>query len=385
MSKLPPADRRAAPPLALRDFTSAFEAWLADPPASLRAACEPNPVFGERVERMSALMRDLFDAGFARCGWPEAVGGLGGSILHRAAMWEALARAGVPSMNVFEHLEVLAPTLVAMGPPDFVSQALPAFLSGRERWSQGFSEPTAGSDLAALRTRALPADGGYRITGRKIWTSWSRYATWCLVLARTGTPESRHRGITAFIVDLRDPGVDVRAIVQANGTDELAEVGFENVFIPPDRIVGKLDGGWAVAMHILSSERGTYAWFRHGFLLHQLLEHLDCGGDDSDTALGNAWLDLVAAGAAGHDGLLSHSAGVPLGPHAAFTKLLLGAAEQSVQDWVLAADADLAVGAQDARTAIARQEYLFSRVVTVYGGSQQMQLETIAKQILRLP
>jgi alkylation response protein AidB-like acyl-CoA dehydrogenase len=157
------------------------------------------------------------------------------------------------------------------------------------------------------------------------------------------------------------------------------------VFVPADRIVGKLDGGWAVAMHILSSERGTYAWFRHSFLFHQLLEHLDCGNESSDTALGNAWLDLVAASAAGHDGLLSHSAGVPLGPRAAFTKLLLGGAEQSVQDFVLAGDADLAVGAPDARTAIARQEYLFSRIVTVYGGSQQMQLETIAKQILRLP
>jgi alkylation response protein AidB-like acyl-CoA dehydrogenase len=300
-------------------------------------------------------------------------------------MWEALARCGVPGMGIFEHLEVLAPTLVAMGPPEFTRLAMPAYLSGRERWSQGFSEPGAGSDLASLRTRAVAAEGGYRITGRKIWTSWAPYATWCLVLARTGTPESRHRGITAFIVDLRAPGIVVRAIEQANGTDELAEVSFDQVFVPADRIVGSLDGGWAVAMHVLSSERGTYAWFRHGFLFQQLLEHLDRGEAGTDQALGSALLDLVAVGAAGHEGLRSHAEGIPLGPRAAFIKLLLGVAEQSVQDWILSADADLAVGVQDDRTAVRRQEYLFSRIVTVYGGSQQMQLETIAKQVLQLP
>ena len=114
-----------------------------------------------------------------------------------------------------------------MGPTAFVADALPAFLAGRELWAQGFSEPDAGSDLASLRTRAVPDGDGFVITGRKIWTSWARYATWCLVLARTGPTESRHRGLTAFIVDLRSPGVEVSAIEQANGTDELAEVAFD--------------------------------------------------------------------------------------------------------------------------------------------------------------
>lgn len=378
-------ERVPDPLLELRTYAGEFDAWLADLPASVRAAREPNPSFAERVQLMSGLMQELHEAGWARYGWPEGVGGLGGTILHRAAMWEALARHGVPGMGLFEHLEVLAPTLVAMGPPEFTARALPAFLSGRERWAQGFSEPGAGSDLASLRTRAVATGGGYVITGRKIWTSWARYATWCLVLARTGTPESRHRGLTAFVVDLREPGVVVREIDQANGTDELAEVSFDEVFVPADRIVGKPEEGWAVAMHILSSERGTYAWFRHCFLYQQLLEHLDFGADDSDHGLGSALLDLVAVTATSHAGLLSHGAGIPLGSRAAVTKLLLGAAEQSVQDWVLAGDADLAVGVQDAQTAVRRQEYLFSRIVTVYGGSQQMQLETIAKQILRLP
>ena len=189
----------------------------------------PRPAAGlrPRVEAMAGLMAALFDAGWGRYGWPAEVGGLGGTMAHRAAMWEALARHGVPGMALFEHLEILAPTLVALGPRPFVAQALPAFLAGRELWAQGFSEPDAGSDLASLRTSARRDGDGFVIDGRKIWTSWARYATWCLVLARTGTREERHRGLTAFIVDLRAPGVEVSPIEQANGTDELAEVVFD--------------------------------------------------------------------------------------------------------------------------------------------------------------
>ncbi len=384
MLSIPPTglDGRVAGPLAYRE---AFDAWLDANPVVVGRVTEPVHPFEQRVEAMSELMGTLYTEGWSRCGWPEAVGGLGGSILHRAAMWDALAAHGVRGMALFEHLEVLAPTLVAMGPQPLGANVLPEFLRGRQRWCQGFSEPGAGSDLASLRTRARPAEGGYVITGRKIWTSWARYATWCLVLARTGTPESRHRGLTAFVVDLRSPGVDVNAIVQANGTDELAEVAFDDTFVPEDRIVGEVGRGWDVAMHILSHERGTFAWFRHCFLYRHLEENLTVAREGDDRALGEAVLDLAAVSATSAAGLRSHADNRPLGPRAAFTKLLLCAAEQSLNDWVLATDPDLAAGVQDASTAWQREEYLFSRIVTVYGGSQQMQLETIAKQILRLP
>ena len=366
-------------------FADAFDGWLVTKPGALLGAVEPIPSFTERVAAMSTLLEALFEAGWARYGWPEHLGGLGGSIVHRAVMWEALARAGVTSMALFEHLEVLLPTLVAMGPPEFMAAALPGYLAGRELWAQGFSEPDAGSDLASIRTRAVPTDDGYIVSGRKIWTSWARYATWALVLTRTGTIESRHRGLTALIVDLRSPGVEVRAIEQANGTDELAEVTFDDVHVPAGRVVGEVDGGWQVAMHILSHERGTYAWFRHCFSYQHLRTELQHASAAQDVALGNALLDLAAVSATSHRALLAHAEGSTLGPGAAFTKLLLCAAEQSVSDWVLAGGSDLVAGVSDPEAALQRQEYLFSRIVTVYGGSQQMQLETIAKQILRLP
>jgi alkylation response protein AidB-like acyl-CoA dehydrogenase len=369
----------------LATFTAAFERWLAERPPQLVAVQAPIPDYEARVRAMAALLSALHDAGWARHGWPVEVGGLGGTIQHRAVMWEALARHGVRGMALFEHVEILAPTLVALGPRPFVAEALPAYLSGRELWCQGFSEPNAGSDLASLRTTAAPDGDGFVVRGRKIWTSWARYATWCLLLARTGTTESRHRGLTAFVVDMCAPGVEVRPIVQANGTDELAEVTFDEVRVPSDRVVGEVDGGWDVAMHILSNERGTFAWFRHCFLYQQLLEGLQRGTPRNDGAVGDALLDLAAVTATSHAGVRSHAGGTPLGPRAAFTKLLLCASEQAVHDAILADDTDIAVGVQDDEVAMARQEYVFSRIVTVYGGSQQMQLDTIAKQILRLP
>jgi alkylation response protein AidB-like acyl-CoA dehydrogenase len=373
------------PLLALAAYARAFDAWLADEPAALVAARRPIASYAARVEAMSALMAALHDAGWSRYGWPTNLGGRGGTIVHRAAMWSALARGGLPGMALFEHLEILAPMLVAMAPAPFVAEVLPRYLSGRELWCQGFSEPDAGSDLASLRTRAVASGDGWRITGRKIWTSWARYATWCLVLARTGSPESRHKGVTAFAVDLRSPGIEVRAIEQANGTDELAQVTFDDVFVPADQRVGDENRGWDVAMYILSHERGTFAWFRHCFLYGRLLEQLPYAQERCDRALGDALLDLAAATATSCDAIRTHDRGSTLGPRATMTKLLLCESERSVHDWMLANDGDLAVGVHDDETSVLRQDYLFSRIVTVYGGSQQMQLETIAKRVLGLP
>lgn len=380
-----PTTRPRSDLLDLQRYRAELDAWLGAEPDVLVAARRAEPVYERKVETMRALMAELHAAGWSQVGWPVEVGGAGGSVLHRAVMWEALARHGVHGMALFEHLEVLAPVLAAHGPQDLIAELLPEYLAGRQLWAQGFSEPDSGSDLPSLRTTAVLDGDHYVVNGSKIWTSWARYATWCLLLARTGPPDSRHRGLTALVVDLRTPGVEVRAIEQANGTDELAEVHFSDVRVPADRIVGEVGGGWQVAMHILSCERGTFAWFRHCFQYQQLLECArDADGRD-DSALGDAFLDLVAVTSTGLDGISAHATGATLGPRAAFNKLLLCAAEQSVHDHVLDSDTDLAVGVQSPEVALRRQEFLFSRIVTVYGGSQQMQLDTIAKHFLGLP
>jgi alkylation response protein AidB-like acyl-CoA dehydrogenase len=383
MSDLAP---NASPEAAdLAAFTLAFERWLSDRPASLVTAATPPTSTSDHMEAMRALMYELHANGWSRRGWPESFGGLGGSILHRAVVWEGLARHGVSGMAAFEHLEILGPTLLAMGPSPFAPEAFPRFLDGTETWAQGFSEPDAGSDLATLTTRATLEHGNYSITGQKIWTSWAGFARWCLVLARTGTAESRHRGITAFIVDMQSPGIEVRSIPQANGRDELAEVFLDDVSVPADRIVGSLNGGWAVAMDILSHERGTFAWFRQSFLLNYLFGQLELGSEESDGLLGDALLDLASVRAMGLAGLRSEVRGDTLGPQAAFTKLLLCAAEQGLFSWIMASDPDIALDPLDGEGSDLHAAYLFSRIVTVYGGSQQMQLETVAKHVLGLP
>jgi len=186
-------------------------------------------------------------------------------------------------------------------------------------------------------------------------------------------------------VDLGSPGVEIRSIAQANGHDELAEVTFDDVVVPAGRLIGSLDGGWPVAMHILSSERGTFAWFRRCFLLHHLQGMLRRGSPGADGLLGDAVLDLAGLGALSMEALRVHELGAILGPRAAFTKLVLCAAEQGLFDWALASDPDVVIDPFDEQGLDLRTAYLFSRIVTVYGGSQQMQLDTIAKQILQLP
>ena len=188
----------------VREMGETFMAWLAQRSDELAPFREPLPEdYERRSELVRSLQRVLFDAGWARYGWPVEVGGLGGSVLHRAAMIEALARTGYPPRLLLEHLEILPPALIKYADPGLLERLLLPTLRGDILWCQGFSEPSAGSDLASLKTRAVAENGGFRIDGHKIWTSWAKFADYCLVLARTGTTEDRHRGISAFVVDLK--------------------------------------------------------------------------------------------------------------------------------------------------------------------------------------
>ena len=241
--------------LDLRAFAAQLDGWLAEEPPALRAARAPQPDYGLRVEAMAGLMAALSEAGWSRYGWPIVVGGLGGTMAHRAAMWEALARHAVPGMALFEHLEILAPTLVAHGPRPFVAEALPAFLAGRELWAQGFSEPDAGSDLAALRTVAVDDGDRFVVSGRKLWTSSADVADWIYLAVRTG-PAERHAGLSVLVAPLDSPGIAVSAHATLGG-GTIGEVVLEDVEVPREQLVGELNGGWAVLMGTLDHERVT--------------------------------------------------------------------------------------------------------------------------------
>src|SRR4051812_43569 len=227
---------------------------------------------------MQRVKGALYDAGWMRWGWPERVGGYGGSPMLRTELGAAIAARDLTDPGLFSLVEVLAPTLIDFAPLPLAADVVPRLLSGEELWCQGFSEPGTGSDLSALQCRAEP-DGGpgtastWVINGQKVWTSLAQYSDRCVLLTRTGPADSRHRGITAFFVDMGTPGITVAPLEMINGVLEFAEVFFDDVVVPADRMLGEVNGGWAVAMSILPYERSSCFWQRIAFLYNRL-EHL---------------------------------------------------------------------------------------------------------------
>lgn len=375
------------------EYARGFRSWLAEHAGEL-AAHRADPLdFDARVANVRALQARLWDAGWAACGWPERVGGRGGNELHRAAFYEALADAGYPSRVLLEHLEIVAPTLARFGSDALVAKLLPGTLRADLLWCQGFSEPAAGSDLASLRTRAERIPGGFRIQGHKIWTSWARWADYCLLLARTGPPESRHRALSMFAVELATPGITCNVLRQANGTPEFAEVFFDGVEIGDSQLIGCVDGGWDVAMYLLSCERGSFGWQRHLFLYPRIVELAGVASEpsfapgasaDAEVAaeLGACAMDAIAVRARCWSSLRQLASGSVPGPEAAVNKVLTGDLERRVYDAAarrFGAGLTLGLAPDAARW---QESYLYSRAVGIYGGTRQIQLNLIARHLL---
>jgi alkylation response protein AidB-like acyl-CoA dehydrogenase len=371
--------------LPIAGFAEQFRDWLTEHDDEVRPLLAPGSDFDARVAAARQLRRLLWDTGWARYGWPALVGGAGGNSLHRAVITEELFRAGWTGPTIFEHLEIIAPTLSAHAHPDFAAEVVPAFLSGHRAWAQGFSEPEAGSDLASLRTRAALDGDELVINGAKIWTTWAKYADWCLALVRTGTTEQRHRGLTMVGLRLDSPGVVVRPLLQGNGIEELAEVSFTDVRVPVSQVVGDIGAGWRVALYLLARERGTLSWLRHCGYRQRIAESAAALPADFDRQLGDLVVQTAGVRAAAATLVTRDGAGEELGPVAAYNKLLMTRTEQDLFNLLRDAHgAVLAAPGSDPQDELLRQEYLFSRIVTIYGGSRQMQLMTIARHILGL-
>ena len=188
--------------------------------------------------------------------WPVEEGGHGRSALERFIVTEALISEGAPIASSWVGDRQIGPTLLAYGTPAQRARWLPPMVRGDVTWSIGLSEPDAGSDLAALRTRAWPDGDGWRIEGRKVWTSLAAQAEHCYVVARTDPDAPAHKGISDFVVDLDAPGVTVRPIRDMTGADDFCEVTYDGVYVPGDHLIGTLHGSWKQIMRQLEHERG---------------------------------------------------------------------------------------------------------------------------------
>lgn len=314
-----------------------------------------------------------------RYGWPEEVGGLGGPAVLRAVLGEEVATRDLAEPGIYSMIEVLAPTMISYARPELAAEMVPRLLSGREQWCQGFSEPGSGSDLASLSTRAVRDGENWVVNGQKVWTSLAQYSARCVLLTRTGPG---HDGITAFFVDMDTPGITVRPLRTMHGVDEFAEVYFDDVVVPADRMLGKPGDGWRVAMDLLPHERSTCFWHRIAYLfsrLDQLLAESDTDATD-DAELGAAYLALHTVRARSLATQTRLAEGAKIGPETSIDKVLLATSEQQLFDTVR----DLLPGTIELDETPWRSEFLYSRAATIYGGTAEIQRNIIARRLLDL-
>jgi alkylation response protein AidB-like acyl-CoA dehydrogenase len=249
-------------------FRDELRRWLAENPP------DPRPTEGGE-EAQNAWRRDwqrrLHDGGWAAPHWPVEYGGRGATLTESAIYFEELGRARVPlAVNVLGLL-LGGPTLMAWGTPEQQERYLPPILSAEEIWCQGFSEPDAGSDLAALKTRAIKDGQDWVVSGQKVWTSGAHYSKWCMLVARTDSEVPKHRGLTYFLMDMKQDAVQVRPLRQITGEAEFNELFIEGARIPEENVVGGVGNGWKVALTTLMNERAGLG-FAFQIRMRQLLD-----------------------------------------------------------------------------------------------------------------
>jgi alkylation response protein AidB-like acyl-CoA dehydrogenase len=370
----------------LEGFRKSLDGWLDDHLEALAPEHGGAIALDDEVTQLNKVKRLVFDAGWNRHGWPERVGGFGGSSLLRAYLAEALTARNLVEPGLYSMTEFLVPTMVDFAPAQLAEVMVPRLLSGAETWCQGFSEPGTGSNLASLTCRATRIDDQWLVSGQKVWTSLAQYSQRCVLLTRTGTPESAHRGITALFVDMDTPGITVRPIETMHGQPEFCEVFFDEVEVPVARTIGEVGQGWAVAMGLLPYERSTSLWQKTAFLhrrLQDLLTEAAPGALDP-TELAEVTQLVLAFRARSRRTQHRLAAGEQLGPETSVDKVLVATAEQAVFDLATAALSDDVLLGDDPNSRQWRSDFLYSRAATIYGGSAEIQRNIISQRVLDL-
>ena len=365
-----------------------LEANLTGPFAELRGAGGPGREHERHAERL-AWNRHLAAAGWTCLGWPAEHGGRGATLEQQVIFHEEYARAAAPARVSIVGEELLGPTLIAFGTAEQQQRFLPPIKAVAELWCQGYSEPGAGSDLAAVATRAGLQGGEWVITGQKVWTSLAHLADWCFVLARTEPGSKRSQGLSYLLVPMRQPGVTVRPIRQLTGTSEFNEVFFDGARTAAANVVGEPGDGWRIAKATLAIERGAAMLGQQvGFRreLENLINLARRTGAGTDPLL----RDKLARARAGLEVIRDYALDTLGGnddAEASVLKILWSRWHKDL--------GELALEINGASSLVTRGEpydlddwqrlFLFSRADTIYGGSDEIQLNIIASRALGLP
>ncbi len=348
----------------------------------------------ERFRLQLAWHKKMHAGGWVGLTWPKEYGGRGATVQEQLVFAEESARLRLPRGVNIIGLTIVGPTLMHAGSEAQKKRYLPGILSGDEIWCQGFSEPGAGSDLAALRTRAEDRGDHFVVTGQKVWTSFAHHARYCWLLARTTEGGGRHVGMSLLIVDMETPGVSVRPLVQITGDADFNEVWFDGVRVPKENLVGAKDDGWRVAIATLMFERfGIGLDLRKEWLLAQLGDLARKTKRDTDaevrTRLAKLWCEFEACRLTTFRNLTRVGRGESPGPEGSLSKLLSSELDLeigSLAEDLLGAEGALAPGDPEAPDAGRWARIaLGSRYMTIAGGTSEIQRNIIAERVLGLP
>jgi alkylation response protein AidB-like acyl-CoA dehydrogenase len=349
----------------------------------------------EEVEFLRRWQRELAHAGFVGVTWPSAYGGRDATPLDHYIVQEELARARAPELVGRIGVNLVGPTLLAHGTDAQKARWLPSILGADQLFCQLFSEPDAGSDLAAVATRATKVDGGWELHGQKVWTSYAQFADWGLCLARTDPDARKNRGISAFMVDMRAPGIDIRPLRQITDEADFNEVFFDGAFVADDQVIGPVNGGWGVSGSTLTHERGTNPrqLVIHTQLLDELFRLADerglSGEPQVEQALAQAFVELRLFQLQNWRSLSRLQHGRELGAEATTAKLYWSEMSQRMHHTamdILGDESSLWRGASDnPGDGRWQRSWLYYRAASIFAGTNEIQRNIIGERTLGLP
>jgi alkylation response protein AidB-like acyl-CoA dehydrogenase len=395
------------------EFRKEIRAWLEEnlPAGWFDEGFEMTPE--ERAAFNDEWTTKLFDGGWICATWPEEYGGKGLTTIQGVVLSEEFSRAKAPMRADFFGDTLVGPTILQYGTEEQKKQFLPQILKGEVRWCQGFSEPESGSDLASLKTKAVLDGDEWVITGQKVWTTQAQFADYCFVLARTDPDVKKQAGISYLLVPMQQDGVEVRGIVQPDGTDEFNEVFFDGARCPKENVLGGVNNGWTVANSTLGFERGMSATTGHRRFEEEyrlLVEQAKANGKIDDpvirqglakyhtkiqilriNGLRNLTVNLtgkrdlgVAALGATNKMFWSemHKEAMELALDIFGTDALLSTVGPEKGSWPGTARAE---GREAYTVSPMVSAFFFSRSETIWGGTSQIQRNIVGEKVLGLP
>jgi len=342
----------------------------------------------EYINARRAWQRKLAEAGLAGVTWPREVGGRGLGPIEQVTVNQEISQAGAPGILDVIGIGMLGPCLIAHGSDEQKGRYLGPMLHGDEVWCQLFSEPNAGSDLAAVQTRAPEnEDGGWTLNGQKVWTTNAQFASFGLLLARTDADVPKHKGLTMFVVPMDAPGVTVRGLRQISGEAEFNEVFFDDVKLDADAVVGGVGNGWGTALTVLMYERLTIGFGSESFGSPTRLAETVAGDSaaradtDARHRLGEVITELLAVRYNGYRALTALARGQIPGPEAGLAKVTM------VNAAIAATDLGADVVGPDALGPESEWTYLISFLpgLKSAGGTEAILRNTIGERVLGLP